>query len=75
MAQRPLYSPALSDENVRRLYRLKVATRKQTGRTVPMTVLLNRILETFFEAGLHDAPLVPTRNLSITAGRLGADEA
>ncbi len=52
MARHGLYQPFVEDRNVRRLYRLKVAYRKRTGRKVPMTALVNRILDDFFEAGL-----------------------
>jgi hypothetical protein len=43
-----LYQPAIEDRNVRRLYLLKVDFRKRTGKKVPMTVLINRILDDFF---------------------------
>jgi hypothetical protein len=43
-----LYQPFLEERNVRRLYRLKVWFREQSGRRMPMTVLLNRILDDFF---------------------------
>ena len=52
MARLGLYQPFIEDRNVRRLYRLKVAFREQEGRRVPMTVLVNRILDDFFEADL-----------------------
>jgi len=43
-----LYQPFLEERNVRRLYRLKVWFREHGGRRMPMTVLLNRILDDFF---------------------------
>lgn len=42
-----LYHPAMSDENVRRLYRLKLERKK------PMTRLLDEILNEYFEQ-LHN---------------------
>ncbi|MCL4808384.1 MAG: hypothetical protein KJ062_11435 [Thermoanaerobaculia bacterium] len=42
------YQPCLEERNLRRLYRLKVWFREQSGRRMPMTVLLNRILDDFF---------------------------
>lgn len=56
MARLGLYQPFIEDRNVRRLYRLKVDYRERTGRKVPMTALVNRILDDFFEAGI---PLPP----------------
>lgn len=47
-----LYQPFIEDRNVRRLYQLKIEYRERTGRKVPMTALVNRILDDFFEAGL-----------------------
>lgn len=57
MARLGLYQPFIEDRNVRRLYRLKVHYRNRTGRKVPMTALVNRILDDFFQtsaADLHD---------------------
>lgn len=45
-----LYSPRIEDRNVRRLYRLKIDLQEQVGRKLPMTVLVNRILDEFFES-------------------------
>ena len=56
MSRHSLYQPRIQDRNVRRLYRLKVWFREQNGRRIPMTVLLNRILDDFFDAGM---PLPP----------------
>ena len=56
MARLGLYQPFIEDRNVRRLYRLKVAHHAQTGRKLPMTALVNRILDDFFDAGM---PLPP----------------
>ena len=56
MARLGLYQPFIEDRNVRRLYQLKVDYRERTGRRVPMTALVNRILDDFFEAGI---PLPP----------------
>lgn len=44
-----LYQPFIEDRNVRRLYRLKLRF-KRIGRRMPMTTLLNRILDDFFDA-------------------------
>ena len=43
-----LYQPFLEERNVRRLYQLKVWFREREGRRMPMTILLNRILDDFF---------------------------
>jgi len=51
VARLGLYQPFIEDRNVRRLYRLKVRFREREGRRVPMTVLVNRILDDFFDAG------------------------
>jgi hypothetical protein len=48
MAYARLYQPAIHDRNVRRIYRLKQRFKRQ-GRRMPMTVLLNRILDDFFD--------------------------
>ena len=57
MARLGLYQPFIEDRNVRRLYQLKIAYREQTGRKVPMTSLVNRILDDFFD-GAGDAHLL-----------------
>ena len=49
-----LYQPFIEDRNVRRLYRLKVEHRERTGKRVPMTALINRILDDFFAAEAPD---------------------
>lgn len=49
MARLGLYQPFIEDRNVRRLYQLKLWFREREGRRVPMTVLVNRILDEFFE--------------------------
>lgn len=49
MPRLALYQPFIEDRNVRRLYRLKIEHRRRTGKKVPMTVLINRILDDFFE--------------------------
>ncbi len=51
MARRGLYQPFIEDRNVRRLHRLKVEMSERAGRTVPMTTLLNRILDEYFTDG------------------------
>ena len=51
MARLGLYQPFIEDRNVRRLYQLKVTHHARTGRKLPMTALVNRILDDFFEAG------------------------
>lgn len=55
MAHVHLYQPFLEERNVRRLYRLKVWFRERDGRRMPMTVLLNRILDDFFLASEDEA--------------------
>jgi hypothetical protein len=67
MARHGLYQPFIEDRNVRRLYRLKVEHCERTGRKLPMTVLVNRILDEFFDAEDHDAALASARSLPITA--------
>lgn len=54
MAYARLYQPLILDRNVRRIYRLKQRFKRQ-GRRMPMTVILNRILDDFFDA--HTSPL------------------
>jgi hypothetical protein len=54
MAHAHLYQPAIHDRNVRRIYRLKQRFKRQ-GRRMPMTVILNRILDDFFDT--HASPL------------------
>ena len=67
MSRHSLYQPRIEDRNVRRLYRLKVEHRERTGRKLTMTALVNRILDDFFDAEDHDAPLASPRSLPITA--------
>ncbi len=63
-----LYQPLLEERNVRRLYRLKVWFREQSGRRIPMTVLLNRILDDFFI--LSESPVdAPPRSASSSTRR------
>lgn len=50
MARLGLYQPFIEDRNVRRLYRMKVRFRRTEKRRMPMTVLLNRILDDFFDS-------------------------
>lgn len=57
MARLGLYQPFIEDRNVRRLYRLKVALLERSGRKVPMTTIVNRILDDFF-GGAGDAPFL-----------------
>lgn len=45
----PLYQPRITDENVRRLYRLK----ERVG--LPMTTLVNEILKALLDTGPADA--------------------
>ena len=54
MAHARLYQPAIHGRNVRRIYRLKQRFKSQ-GRRMPMTVIVNRILDDFFDA--HASPL------------------
>ena len=57
MARLGLYQPFIEDRNVRRLYRLKIHYLNRGGRKVPMTILVNRVLDDFFEAQeREDAP-------------------
>jgi hypothetical protein len=67
LSRHSLYQPRIEDRNVRRLYRLKVEHRERTGRKLPMTTLVNRILDDFFDAEDHDGALASTRSLPITA--------
>lgn len=55
MARLGLYQPFIEDRNVRRLYQLKVWFRAREGRRVPMTVLVNRILDDFFDSECDEA--------------------
>lgn len=50
-----LYQPFVEDRNVRRLYQLKLEHHRRTGNKLPMTVLINRILDDFFGAEARDA--------------------
>ncbi len=70
MARLGLYQPFIEDRNVRRLYQLKVRFREREGRRVPMTVLVNRILDDFFDnARPGSRPIRPDSNGgSSTAG-------
>ena len=63
-----LYQPFLEERNVRRLYRLKVWFREHEGQRMPMTVLLNRILDDFFI--LSESPVdAPPQPASSSARR------
>ena len=66
MARLGLYQPFIEDRNVRRLYQLKVWFREREGRRVPMTLLVNRILDDFFDADDHDTILASIRSRPIT---------
>lgn len=44
-----LYQPCIEDRNVRRLYQLKTSLNEALQTKLPMTVVLNRILDQFFE--------------------------
>lgn len=55
MARLGLYQPFIEDRNVRRLYQLKLEHRRRTGTKVPMTALINRILDDFFWTETVDA--------------------
>ncbi len=62
------YQPCLEERNLRRLYRLKVWFREQSGRRMPMTVLLNRVLDDFFI--LSESPVdAPPRPASSSTTR------
>ena len=74
MARLGLYQPFIEDRNIRRLYRLKVDYRERTGRKVPMTALVNRILDDFFQTSAADvdeeyalASDLPAPHTSVTA--------
>lgn len=75
MARHSLYQPRIDDRNVRRLYRLKVEYRERTGRKVPMTALVNRILDDFFGTTALDLErnilfdVAPTVSLPRTSAR------
>ncbi len=45
-----LYQPFIEDRNVRRLYRLKTSLNEALQTRLPMTVVLNRILDHFFDS-------------------------
>lgn len=70
MARLGLYQPFIEDRNVRRLYQLKIRFREREGRCVPMTVLVNRILDDFFDNAMPGSrPVRPDSNGgSSTAG-------
>ncbi|MBP7797379.1 MAG: hypothetical protein KA072_01995 [Thermoanaerobaculaceae bacterium] len=54
-----LYQPFIEDRNVRRLYQLKTRLNEAHDKKLPMTVVLNRILDSFFDTcanGDEDAP-------------------
>ena len=54
-----LYQPFIEDRNVRRLYLLKTRMNEAHHKKLPMTVVLNRILDNFFDTcadGSKDAP-------------------
>lgn len=54
-----LYQPFIEDRNVRRLYQLKTRMNEAHHKNLPMTVVLNRILDSFFDTcadGPEDAP-------------------
>ena len=61
------YQPCLEERNLRRLYRLKVEHHERTGRKLPMTAIVNRILDDFFDAEDHDSAVASARSLPITA--------
>ena len=64
MARLGLYQPFIEDRNVRRLYQLKVRFQEREGRRVPMTVLVNYILDDFFDQGSAAGRPVPVTSLS-----------
>jgi hypothetical protein len=43
-----MYQPEITEENIRRLYRMKLREKR------PMTRLINQILDDFFSAYSHD---------------------
>lgn len=61
-----LYQPFIEDRNVRRLYRLKVEHRRRTGKKVPMTTLINRILDDFFAVATDDTDGAESAGRTIT---------
>jgi len=61
-----LYQPFLEERNVRRLYQLKVWFREQEGRRMPMTILLNRILDDFFTVSGSLVDAIPSLDSSDT---------
>jgi len=67
VSRHSLYQPRIQDRNVRRLYRLKVEHHERTGRKLPMTAIVNRILDDFFDAEDHDSAVASARSLPITA--------
>ena len=75
MARLGLYQPFIEDRNVRRLYRLKMDYRERTGRKVPMTSLVNRILDDFFDsAGDADLTRGPLESEPGTPDLRGREE-
>ncbi|MEO6325919.1 MAG: hypothetical protein ABIQ65_14940 [Thermoanaerobaculia bacterium] len=50
MARHGLYQPFIEDRNVRRLFQLKIRFKTRLQRHMPMTVLVNRILDDYFDA-------------------------
>ena len=51
-----MYQPLITDENIQRLYRMKLKEKR------PMTKLINQILDAFFSSYDHD----PTERREIT---------
>ena len=74
MARLGLYQPFIEDRNVRRLYQLKVRFREREGRRVPMTVLVNRILDDFFDAGLATSAAETRSQLTCSEPGISAPE-
>ncbi len=63
-----LYQPFIEDRNVRRLYQLKTRLNSAQSRKVPMTVLLNRILDHFFDTNLGATGEAPPWVVSSPSG-------
>ena len=61
VARLGLYQPFIEDRNVRRLYQLKITHHARTGRKLPMTALVNRILDDFFTVSGSLVDAVPSQ--------------
>jgi len=65
-----LYQPFIEDRNVRRLYQLKTRLNEAHDRKLPMTVVLNRILDRFFETHTEAGAETPSWIVPATKPRI-----